>query len=320
MKAIRVHEFGEPEIMQIEDVSDPAPGAAQVVVAVKAAGVNPVDTYLRAGAQGYAPDLPYTPGLDAAGITLAVGEGVTHVSAGDRVYCAGSMSGTYAEKVLCEASQVHALPEPLTFSQGASVNVPYATAFRALYQRGRPLPGETVLVHGASGGVGLAAIQLARSSKLTVIGTAGTEESRQFVHEHRAHHGHDPHKPDHVDDDLDLTDGHGVDVILEMLANVTLGRDLKLLGKGGRVVVIGSRGPVEIDPRETMKRDTAILGMSLMNTPPGEVKRIHPALAAGLENGSLCPVVGKELPLSEAAEAHHLVIESPAFGNITLIP
>jgi NADPH2:quinone reductase len=171
MKAIRVHEFGGPEVMKLEYVPDLRAGAGQVVVRVAAAGVNPYDTYMRQGTYAIKPPLPYTPGSDAAGTVESVGEGVGGLAAGDRVYVGGTLSGAYAEQTLAEAWQVHPLPPSVSFNQGAAINVPYATAYRALLQIGRAQPGETVLVHGASGGVGVAGVQWARAAGLKVIGT-----------------------------------------------------------------------------------------------------------------------------------------------------
>ncbi|HTE20407.1 MAG TPA: NADPH:quinone reductase, partial [Armatimonadota bacterium] len=188
MKAIQVREFGEPSVMMLAEVPDPRPGVGEVVVRIGACGVNPVDTYIRSGAYARKPPLPYTPGTDAAGVVAAVGEGVSSVSIGERVYTSGTLSGTYAELALCTAAQVHPLPEDVSFAQGAAVNVPYATAYRALFQKAHAQPGESVLVHGASGGVGVAAVQLARAHGLTVIGTGGTEEGRRMVEEQGAHH------------------------------------------------------------------------------------------------------------------------------------
>lgn len=320
MKAIRVHEFGGPEVLKSEDVPEPSPAAGQVLVRVRAAGVNPVDTYIRSGAHAVKPALPYTPGLDAAGEVAAVGEGVTRFTVGQRVYTAGSVTGTYAELTLCQESQCHALPERATFAQGAGVNTPYATAYRALFQRAKAQPGETVFVHGASGGVGTAAVQLARAAGLRVVGTAGTEEGRRLVSEQGAHEVLDHRAPDYLEQLGRLTEGRGADVILEMLANVNLDRDLGVLAKGGRVVVIGSRGTVEINPRQAMTRDAAILGMTLFNTTPQEAASIHAALGAGLEAGTLRPVVGRELPLAEAARAHEEVLQPGAYGKIVLVP
>ncbi len=320
MKAIRVHEFGAPEVLRLEDVAEPSAGSGQVVVRVYAAGVNPVDTYIRAGAHAAKPPTPYTPGSDAAGTVEAIGEGVTTVAVGARVYVAGALTGTYAELALCEESQVHALPERITFAQGAGVFVPYATAYRALMQRARGVPGETVLVHGASGGVGTAAVQIARAAGFNVIGTGGTERGRQLVTEQGAHHVLDHRAPNYLEELMKLTNGRGVDVILEMLANVNLAKDLNVLAKGGRVVVIGSRGAVEIDPRAMMGRDSQILGMSLFNASAGELSSIHAALGAGLEAGTLNPIVGREFPLADAARAHEAVLEPGAHGKIVLLP
>lgn len=320
MMAIRVRQHGGPEVMRLEEVPDPRPGPGQVVVRVEAAGVNPVDTYIRAGAYARMPDLPYTPGLDAAGVVESAGAGVTRVAPGQRVYVAGSLGGTYAQKALCAETQVHPLPERVSFAQGAGVNVPYATAYRALFRRAGALAGETVLVHGASGGVGTAAVQIARAAGLRVIGTAGTREGRDLAEREGAHHVLDHRAPGYLGQVLGLTGGRGADVILEMLANVNLGRDLEVLAPAGRVVVIGSRGTVEIDPRETMGRDASILGMSLMNASPAEAASIHAALLAGLESGTLRPVVGRELPLAQAPEAHRAVLQAGAHGKIVLVP
>ncbi|HEX8560216.1 MAG TPA: NADPH:quinone reductase [Pyrinomonadaceae bacterium] len=320
MKAIRVYEFGGPEVLRLEDVAEPRPAAGQVVVRVRAAGVNPVDTYIRSGAHAVRPALPYTPGLDAAGEVVAVGEGVGGLSAGQRVYTAGSLSGTYAGLALCDESQCHALPGRVSFAQGAGVFTPYATAYRALFHKAQARPGETVLVHGASGGVGTAAVQLARAAGLRVVGTAGTEEGRALVAEQGAHHVLDHRAPDYLGQLAGLTGGRGVDVILEMLANVNLNKDLEVVAKGGRVVVVGSRGTVEINPRLAMTRDAVILGMTLFNVTPQESASVHAALAAGLEAGTLRPVVGRELPLAEAARAHEEVLKPGAYGKIVLIP
>ncbi len=320
MKAIRVYEFGGPEVMRLEDVPDPHAGPGQVVVRVHAVGVNPVDSYMRSGTYPTRPTVPYTPGMDAAGVVEAIGEGVKRVAAGDRVYVAGTLSGAYAERALCEESQVHSLAARVSFTQGAGVFVPYATAYRALFQRARAVPGETVLVHGASGGVGIAAVQIARAAGLTVVGTGGTEQGRKLASDEGAHHVLDHHAPEYLDQLMSLTGGRGVDVILEMLANVNLGRDLNVLARGGRVVVIGSRGTVEIDPRAAMGRDASILGMAMMNGSPQELQSIHAALVAGLENGTLRPVVGREMSLADAPRAHITIMEPGAHGKIILLP
>src|SRR4029077_12462377 len=261
MKAIRVSEFGEPKVLRLEDVPTPRPGPSQVLVRMHAVGVNPVETYIRAGTFGYRPMLPYTPGNDGAGVVEEVGSDVNELKPGDRVYTARSVSGTYAEFALCTTEQVHPLPANVSFEQGAAIGTPYATAYRGLFQRADAKPGETVLVHGASGGVGTAALQLSRAHGLRVFGTAGSDEGLKLAREQGAHEVFDHRAPDHFEQTMKATGGHGVDVIVELLANVNLGKDLTILAKGGRVVIIGSRGPVEINPRDTMQRDADVRGM-----------------------------------------------------------
>jgi len=319
MKAIRVNEFGGPEVFRLEEVATPRPAPGQVLVRMHAIGVNPVETYIRAGTYARLPALPYTPGNDGAGVVEQIGDSVTEFEPGDHVYTAGSLSGTYAEFALCRTDQVHRLPENTSFAQGAAMGTPYATAYRGLFQRAEAKPGETVLVHGASGGVGTAAVQLARARGLRVLGTAGSDEGRKLVRDQGAHEVFDHRAPDHFEQIMNATNERGVDVIVELLANVNLGKDLTILAKGGRVAIVGSRGRVEIDPRDTMQRDVDLRGMVLPNTPPAEMASIHAALVAGLENGTLRPVIGKEFPLAAAAQAHRAVSESAALGKIVLV-
>jgi NADPH:quinone reductase len=321
VKAIRVHEFGGPEVLKLEDVPDLQPGAGQAVVRIHAAGVNPVETYIRSGAYAVKPTRPYTPGSDAAGVVMAIGKGVKRVKAGDRVYVAGSIGGTYAEQALCNEGQLHRLPANISFAEGAAMGVPYGTAYRGLFQRGDARAAETVLVHGASGGVGSAAVQLARACGLTVIGTAGSERGMQLVRSEGAHHVLNHSAEGYLDELMTLTEGSGVDLILEMLANKNLAKDLTVLAKHGRVVVIGSRGPIEINPRDAMGRDADIRGFTMMNTTEQEYRQIHAALVAGLENGTLRPVIGQQIPLAEASRAHVEVMKpSGAHGKIVLLP
>lgn len=320
MKAISVREFGPPEVMRLEEVADPTPAAGQVVVKVAAIGVNPVDTYIRSGAYPLNPKLPYTPGLDAAGVIAAVGPEVHHRRVGQRVYVARSLAGTYAEQVLCKEFQTYPLPDGISFGQGAAIGVPYGAAYRALFQRAHAQAGETVLVHGASGGVGIAAVQLARAAGLRVIGTAGYEPGRRLVLEQGAHHVLNHHEAGYLDRIGELTCGKGIDVVLEMLANVNLDKDLGIVATGGRIVVVGSRGRIEIDPRGAMGKEASIMGMTLFNASEKELASMHAAFGAGLANGTLRPIVSREIPLAEAARAHHEVIEASTLGKIVLVP
>ena len=319
MKAIRVSEFGPPAAMKLEDVPEPQPGTKQLVIRVKAAGVNPVDTYIRAGTYAKKPPLPYTPGFDAAGIVESVGSEVRRFKTGDREYINHNLTGAYAEKTLCDEESVFPLADRLSFAQGAGVWVPYATAHYALFEAAKSKPGEFLLVHGASGGVGSAAVQIARAWGMRVIGTAGTDKGLSMVREQGAV-AISHRDPGYVEQILGATGGLGPDVILEMLANVNLAKDLAMIARRGRIVVIGNRGTVEINPREAMAKAASIIGMLLLNVPPDEARRTALAIAAGLENGTMNPVVGREFPLSEATSAHEAVLAPGALGKIVLIP
>lgn len=319
MKAIVVNEFGPPEVMKVEEIDLPSPTGKQVLVKIHAAGVNPVDTYLRTGIHAHAPKLPYTPGKDGAGVVGAVGDEVTNCRVGDRVYTANSISGTYAEFSLCNEIDLGRLPENVSFEQGAGIWTPYATAYRALFQKANAKSGEKVLVHGASGGVGLAAVQWAKAAGLKVIGTASSDEGKQLVKAHGVDAVYDHTDEDHLDAIREHA-GSGVDIIVEMLANENLEHDFTALAMFGRIVVVGNRGSLQFTPRLAMTKDVTIYGMSLFNSPQSARDEIHAAIYDGLEKGSLKPVVSKSFSLAEAPKAHHEVIESKAAGKIVLIP
>jgi NADPH2:quinone reductase len=319
MKAIVVKEFGAPDVMRFEEAPDPTPGPGQLLIRVHAVGVNPVEAYIRAGAYARKPNLPYIPGSDVGGTVEKTGPNVTAFKPGDRVYTQGAAGG-YAQFMVCDQGLAHPLPARVSFAQGAALGVPYSTAWRALFMRARARAGETLLVHGASGGVGTAAVELGRSHGLRVIGTAGTPDGLNLAREHGAHHVLNHRDADYLQQVMPLTGNAGVDVVLEMLANVNLDHDLDVLARNGRIVVIGNRGRVEIDPRKAMARDGAILGMTLFNATPEELHEIHAGLVAGLENGTLNPVIGKEFPLADATKAHVAIMESAAYGKIVLVP
>jgi NADPH2:quinone reductase len=320
MKAIVVHEYGEPEVMRLEDVPTPEPGPGQVLVKIAAAGVNPVDTYLRSGNHAHAPKLPYTPGKDGAGVVENVGDGVATFKPGDLVYTSGAVTGTYAEYCLCEESHLGRLPGNVSFEEGAGIWTPYATAYRALFQKARATSGETVLIHGASGGVGVAAIQWAKNAGLTVIGSASSEDGRKLVADQGADSVVDHTDPEHLGKVLELTDGKGVDIIIEMLANVNLENDFHALAMFGRISIVGNRGSIHFTPRLAMTKDATLYGMSLFNAPAEAMQEIHAAIYEGLSKGYLKPPVSKRYSLADSAAAHHEIIESKALGKIVLVP
>jgi len=319
MKAIRVHEFGGPEVMKFEEVQNPVAGPGQVVVEVKAIGVNPVETYIRTGTYAIKPNLPFTPGNDVAGVVEEVGAGVTTCKAGDRVYNSQTLSGAYAEKTLCNALNVHPLPGNVSFEQGAGVGVPYGTAYRALFQRAGAKSAETVLVHGASGGVGIASVQFARAAGLTVFGTAGSDAGMELAKREGAHHVLNHSKEGYLDELMKMTQGGGVNIVLEMLANKNLAHDLNVIARHGRIMVIGNRGTIEINPRGTMARECDIRGVMLFGASQEEFQAMHAAIFAGLEAGTLRPIVGRKFALADAVKAHEAVMAHGAsYGKIIL--
>lgn len=320
MKAIQVHRFGGPEVLELHEIPTPRPGPGQILVRVHAAGVNPYDTYMRNGTYAIKPQLPYIPGSDAAGTVDDIGPNVKKVRAGDRVYTAKTLTGAYAEFALADESQIYPLPSKISFAQGAGLWVPYGTAYTALRHHAHARAGETLLIHGASGGVGTAAIQFARAMGMTVLGTAGSTRGLDLILKEGAHHAFDHTKPEHADEILKYTGGRGVDVILEMLANVNLATDLKLMATNGHTIVIGNRGEITINPRELMARRAAVRGFTLWAATEAECAEIHAAIAAGLDNNTLRPIVGKELPLKDAPAAHQAVLAPGASGKIVLIP
>jgi NADPH2:quinone reductase len=185
-------------------------------------------------------------------------------------------------------------------------------------QKAKPEKGEILFIHGASGAVGIAAIQWAKKLGLTVLGTAGSEKGSDLVREQGADFVFDHSSEGYLEEINKVTNGRGVDIILEMLANVNLQKDFDVLARFGRIVIIGNRGSLDFNPRLTMGKDATIYGMSLFNASEKDFTEIHQAIYEGLKEGSLKPVIGKEFSLSEASRAHREVIENKAFGKIIL--
>jgi len=316
-----VNQFGGPSVLTYEDVPLPTISSAEVLIQIEAVGINPVETYIRTGNRNPPPPLPYTPGSDCAGVIHSVGDQVKKFKVGDRVYTSATISGAYAQYASASERTVHHLPDNTSFEQGAALTIPYATAYHALFHRAGAKPGESVLIHGASGGVGIACIQWAIPRGLTVIGTASSDQGKKLLESQHVHHVLDHSKEEHFQEVVQITNG-GVDVIMEMLANVNLAKDLKIVCLGGRVVVIGSRGTIEIDPRDTMTKRSQVVGMSLFTATEPELKEIHHAIYAGLSNKSLDPIIAQTYPLREAARAHEDVIHHPggSLGKLILLP
>uniref|UniRef100_A0A8C7L6S5 Crystallin, zeta (quinone reductase) n=1 Tax=Oncorhynchus kisutch TaxID=8019 RepID=A0A8C7L6S5_ONCKI len=312
MRAIRVSEFGGPSVLKFcSNIPVPNPGQKQVLIHVHACGVNPVETYIRSGTYARKPSLPYTPGTDVSGVVEAVGDRVQLLKAGDRVFTTATETGGYAEYTVVSEDCVHRLPDPLDYKQGAAIGIPYCTAYRALFHKAHAKAGETVLIHGASGGVGVAACQMARALGLRVLGTAGTAEGLELVLRNGAHQAFNHKEEGYTSKIMDATKGQGVNVIVEMLSNVNLSNDLQMLAYGGRVTVVGSRGPIEINPRDTMAKESSIIGVALPCATVEEKAECAAALFAGMDAGWLKPAVGKQYTLDMASQAHIDIIDCP---------
>lgn len=318
MKAIVIHAFGGPEVLKYEDVPDPIAGDGLLLVRVRAVGVNPAETYVRDGKYAVLPSLPFIPGTELAG---EIAEGPRK---GERVFALGTagpaMTGTYAELAVVRETNAFPLPDHLSFEQGAAVPVAFGTAWRALHDRGALVAGETVLIHGASGGVGSAAVQLATAAGAGVIGTASTKEGREAVRADGARLVVDHRDANYRDAIRAFAAERGVDLIVEMLANVNLDNDLDLLAKRGRVVVVGNRGGIEIDPRKAMARELDIRGMTLWGD-PGAFPRVFAGISALLARRAIEPRVAKAFPLAQAADAQRAVMsDAGRSGKIVLVP
>jgi NADPH2:quinone reductase len=319
MKAIRVHQFGAPEVLQLEEVPDPIPESGQVLIQVYAAGANPLDALLRAGIQvgDYTTPFPWTPGNDAAGTVVAVGAGVTKMKVGNRVY-AQPLTGAYAELVLSNEAQVYPLPDNISFPQATCINIACRTAYYSLFELAKARSGQVVLVHGASGSVGNAAVQLAVDAGLTVIGTAGSEAGVQLVSDLGAPYVFNHRQPDYLSQIR--TVANSIDIVLEMAASANLPNDLSLMNPGGHIIVVGGGKPVEIDPVVLIGLGIHIVGVRLSLINDKLNQEIHAALYHKLEAGSLRPAVAQEIPLAEAPRAHYELEKSGSLGKICLIP
>lgn len=320
MKAIIVSSFGDEEVLKYQETETPTPAVGEVRVKIKTAGVNPVETYIRSGHYTALPGLPYRPGNDGSGIVDAVGDGVEHLKKGDRVFVAAALAsrntGTYAEYTVCDADAVRYLPQNLSFSEGAALGTPGLAATYALYSKAKIKPGETVFIHGASGGVGSLAVQLARRTGTFVMGTAGDPEGMTLIEKLGAHRAFNHRNPGYLEAVKQETGEHGPDVIIEMVANINLMKDLELLAKYGRVVIVGNHGTLEFDPRSAMTKDAVVMGMNIGNMSQEDYIANMYTLSAAMETG-LHTIIGKERPLCQAEQAHRDVREGKG-GKVIL--
>jgi NADPH:quinone reductase len=319
MKAVQVHEFGKTDVLQIDELPDPVTEKGQVLIRVHAAGVSPLDTYVREQSHGApTPTLPYIPGFEAAGEIATVGEGVTKFQVGDRVYV-NTFLGAYSELIVHDPASVYLLPDSVSFAQGTAVVNSYPTAYYGLFNLAHAKAGDRVFVHGASGAVGTAAVQLARATGMMVVGTGGSDRGLELVLQEGAHHALNHREPNYLQQALELTDGKGYDVILEMNATKKLADDIALVGKFGRIIVIGGTdAAVTFDPTPILWKGASIIGLYIGLATPEESEQIHSAIYTKLQNNSLRPIVGQAFALGDVAKAHEAVHQTSSAGKIVL--
>uniref|UniRef100_A0A915C452 Enoyl reductase (ER) domain-containing protein n=1 Tax=Parascaris univalens TaxID=6257 RepID=A0A915C452_PARUN len=306
-RAAVVRTFGDPERIQVENqaILPQLTSPNQALIRVKCAGVNPVDAYIRSGHYSVLPHLPYTPGREGSGIVEQVGEKVKDFKIGDRVWFTDPLIGSCADYSI--ADKFYKLNDETSFAEGATLGIKYMTAYRALFLKAHARAGQTVLIHGASGGVGLAACQLAFASSLKVIGTASTVDGRQLVKENGAEFVVDHSKGEYWEE-LKEAYPSGFDVILEMLANANLEHDFELVANNGCIIVIGSRGTVEVNPRLLMVKEACVRGALLAKSSANEYDFMSAHIGRLLMENAIRPVISKRFPLRQLSAAHRYII------------
>jgi NADPH:quinone reductase len=319
MKAIRVHQYGGPEVLKLEDYEVGKPAAGQVLLRNVNAGLNFVDTYIRRGIYPY--HLPYTPGWEGAGVVEELGEGVSTLKVGDRVAYA-HQSGSYAEWSLAKAEGLIPLPEAFSFEQGAAFPLQGMTAHYLLHEFRTVKPGDVVLIHAAAGGMGLLLVQWAKHLGAKVFGTVSTEEKAKAAREAGVDEVIFYTKSDFVAETKRLTNGQGADLIIDGVGKTTFAGNLEAAARRGNVIIYGAAsGPADpISPNALMVRSLTLSGGNLVNYILTREEMLHRAKAVieGIQKGWLKLKIDRVLPLAQASEAHQLLESRQTIGKILL--
>jgi len=343
MRAVVLTGHGGPEVLQVQERPDPHPGPGEVRISVKAAGINFADTMARVGLYPDAPKPPCVLGYEVSGEVESVADGVEDVSVGDRVV-AGVRFGGQAELVRVPAQQVLPLPDRLSFAQGAAVPVNFATAYCALFIMGGLKDGDRALIHAAAGGVGTAAVQLARHRGAEIFGTASASK-HDAIRELGVSHPID-YRTEDFEKEIDrITEGQGVDVIMDATGPTNFRKDYRILRQGGRLIMYGlteastgtgrsmrrlagslARMPFATLPwwksLQVMNENKGIFGLNMLSwwDREGDVTRITGPLVEELEAGALEPVVAEAFPFDHAGDAHRFIAERRNIGKVVLVP
>jgi NADPH2:quinone reductase len=324
LKAIRFHELGGPEVLHLEDCPEPVPATGEVLIRVRAAGVNFADTMTTEGRYYLRPRFPQIPGLEVAGEVAARGEGVPGLRPGDRVMAVLPGGGGYAEQCAARAEFVTPIPEGLTFVEAAALPVQAVTADQILHVAARVLPGEWVVVHSAAGGTGGFLVQLAKLAGCRVIATAGSADRLQAAALLGADELVDYSLPEWPDRVRDITEGRGADVVVESIGADVFEGSFRCLAPFGRIVVMGNSAgrPPPFDPLRLMRQNQSMVGYYLMTAMevPELMAATRDRLAAALQTGALRVVIGETAPLAEAAAVHRRLLARETRGKLILIP
>lgn len=319
MKAVRYHEHGGPEVLRIDDIDRPDPEPDELLVEIRAASVNPVDTTLREGLFGSL-SLPAIPGGDAAGEVAAVGEDVESFAGGDQVFLGGVGQverGTAAEYVAIPTIKAAHLPESVSFEEGAAIPNVGATAWTALFDIAELGPTDRCLIHGGAGGVGHAAVQLATAAGADAFATAGSAAARDRVSELGATATFDYGSETLAVDVRAATDDEGVDAVLDHMLDAHLDVDLAVAAQGGRIVTITGDVPA-VGGGPLRNKELTLRGMSMGNRP--ERRPILRRLATLMDRGELAPVMAETYPLDRIDDAHRDVLDGGYVGKLVLTP
>ncbi len=322
MKAIVCEAFGGPEVLALRDVPDPPPpGPEEIQLRLAARGVQYVDVLMLAGKYQFRPEPPFIPGSEAAGTVVAVGANVRRFRPGDQVMSRHSL-GAFAELANAPAAACEPVPDGLSLAEAGVFRAAYTTAYHALLQRGRLAAGETVLVHGAAGGIGIAAIQVAKAFGATVIATASTEAKRAACLEEGADHAI-PYHGGFIDTVKSLTGGRGVDIVYDPIGGTVTEESLRCLAWAGRLLILGFLGG---GPAQIRSNYLLIKGIDAIGVRIGGLQDADPALAAAnmralaelAAAGKLRPRISHRFPLAQAGAAIQAVIDRAVIGKAVL--
>jgi len=325
MKAVRCHEWGGPEVLAVEDVEAPRPGPGEVLIRVEASAVNFTDTLIVAGKYQFKPKLPHIPGHELAGIVLKAGDGVTQYAVGDRVIASARQGGGFAEEYAAAADKVYHIPDNMSFEAGAGFIIGYGTAYFALRYRGMLQPGETLLVNGAAGGVGLAAIQIGKTLGARVIACASTPDKIALAASYGADCCINYVSEGVRDRAMEFTDGKGVDVVFDPVGGDAFMQAMRVVGWHARMLIVGFASGTwqQIPANIVLVKNIAVMsslwGAEMERDPAFARKVLNEALAL-YRDGLLRPLPGKTYPLKDAADALRDMMNRSVTGKSVVLP